>query len=380
MTNKNLGKKLNLAVLCGGQSAEHEVSIESAKNVVAALDKNRYQIFVIYITQSGEWILLDSLAILLQNPQMQVLTEPVMGERLFLRLGVDHPFAYWSENNLPPHTIPIDVIFPVLHGVHGEDGTLQGLLELINIPYVGAGTLGSAVCMDKEITKQILSAAGIPIAPWMLMRREEMAKISFAHVVEKLGLPLFVKPANTGSSVGVSKVKDEAQYAEALAKAWCYDDKIILEQFIPGREIECAVLGNETVAASIPGEIISHHEFYSYEAKYLDPNGADLQIPAELPAPVMTQVQTLAKKAFTLLNCAGMARVDFFVDPSGKVILNEANTIPGFTQISMYPKMWMASGMTYAELIDELIRLALERFKQQRVLVSQSHVAERMGC
>ncbi len=367
-------RKSHIAVLCGGQSAEHEVSIESAKNIVQALDKNRYEIAVIFVTRQGEWIWLDSNATLLNNPHMQPLSEPVAGKRLFLRLGSNQPLVAYENQQLLECVV--DVVFPVLHGAHGEDGTLQGLLELLNIPYVGPGTLGSAVCMDKEFSKHLLASAGIPVSKWIVISRDGNPQLTFATAVEQLGLPLFVKPANTGSSVGVSKVRTAEEFTEALELAWQYDHKIIIEECILGREVECAVLGNYQVEASLPGEIIPHHEFYSYEAKYLDPDGATLKIPADLEPEVIANIQSVAKKAFAVLGCAGMARVDFFLTPNNQVYVNEANTLPGFTQISMYPKMWMASGLSYSDLIDQLINLAIERFAHDRILVNQPNRSE----
>ncbi|HVV69514.1 MAG TPA: D-alanine--D-alanine ligase family protein [Gammaproteobacteria bacterium] len=368
-------QKKHIAILCGGQSAEHEVSIQSAKNIIQALDVNRYQISTILITLQGEWLLLDSPAVILNNPDMQPLPTPVAGQRLVFNFGSEHPLTVQASQA----ALAVDVIFPVLHGAHGEDGTLQGLLELANIPYVGAGTLGSAVCMDKEVTKHLLMAANIPVARWLTVRQLDLPNLNYDEVVAQLGSPLFVKPANTGSSVGVSKVKNRDDFAKALQLAQQYDRKIIIEEFIPGREIECAVLGNEEPKASLPGEIIPKHEFYSYEAKYLDPDGAELKMPANLPAAAIANIQDLAKRAFVVLGCSGMARVDFFFMQDGRAVLNEANTIPGFTQISMYPQMWVATGMTYSGLIDKLIELGLERFEKERVLVLQSGVAARKG-
>lgn len=365
-------KKLHIAVLCGGQSAEHEVSLESAKNVVQALDQNRYNISIIFVSRAGEWILLDSPAALLNNPSMKALSNPTTGKRLLLNLGNKHPFTYYDHHQATQ--LEIDVIFPVLHGAHGEDGTLQGLLEMINVPYVGTNTLGSAVCMDKEFSKQLLHAAGIPVARWLVAYREVTPILDFTQTVEQLGLPFFVKPVNTGSSVGVSKVKTLEDFNRALTLAWKYDHKIMIEEFMPGREIECAVLGNCTLETALPGEIIPNHEFYSYEAKYLDPDGAILKIPAELPLSVASTIQSLAKKAFAILGCSGMARVDFFVTPDERVFLNELNTIPGFTQISMYPALWINSGLPYPELINRLVALALERFSFDRVLVSKNDI------
>jgi D-alanine-D-alanine ligase len=356
--------KKHIAVICGGQSAEHEVSIESAKNIIQALDKQRYDVSVIFITRNGEWILLDSPEVILNNETMRPLPEPVLGHALLFQFGIATPC--WVQKNQTLLPLPIDVIFPILHGPHGEDGTLQGLLEMANIPYVGSGVLASAVCMDKDVTKQLLQRAGILVANWIIARRENLSQLNFAEVVAQIGLPFFVKPANIGSSIGISKVKNEDAFKQALQLAQQYDDKIILEQYIPGREIECAVLGSRTVEASVPGEVIPNAEFYSYEAKYLDPNGAQLKTPADLPADIVAKLQIIAKKAFQVLGCEGMARIDFFLTKEGEVFLNEANTLPGFTQISQYPNMWRVSGLAYPILLDRLIALAVACFQRNR--------------
>lgn len=353
-------------MLCGGQSAEHEVSLESAKNVIQALDADKYQVFIILITRDGRWILMHSVEDLLKNKTMQSLAKDPTGLPITVNLGNSKPLLALNGQVID---VNLDVVFPVLHGARGEDGTMQGLLEIMNIPYVGAGTLGSAVAMDKTVTKHLLQFAGIPQAKWLSAQQHELADLDYDAAVKELGLPLFVKPANTGSSVGISKVNSLSELKEAIDLAQQYDCKIILEEYIAGREIECSVLGNSKVAVSLPGEIIPHHEFYTYAAKYLDPQGATLKVPANLPSEVISQIQYLAEKAFINLCCEGMARVDFFVTPENKIYLNEVNTIPGFTQISMYPKMWEASGLGYATLIDKLIELALEKFQRNRVLV-----------
>jgi D-alanine-D-alanine ligase len=362
-------EKLNIAVLCGGQSAEHEVSIQSAKNVIQALNPQRYNVLPFFISKQGAWYLLDSSEIILRNAAMSTLPAEILGERLMLNLGNPHPFMLASE---PFREVKVDVIFPVWHGTHGEDGTLQGMLELMNVPYVGAGTLGSAVCMDKEITKILLHSAGITVAKWLVVHKEQRSQLSFAEVVVALGLPFFVKPANTGSSVGVAKVKSSEDFVGAMATAGQYDHKIILEEFISGREIECAVLGNEKIEASLPGEIIPHHEFYTYAAKYLDPEGASLKTPAEIPEHLIEKIKQLAIKSFRALCCEGMARVDFFLTPDERLYVNEANTLPGFTLISMYPKLWAISGLNYNILVDRLVTLALQRFEKNRVLLNKS--------
>ena len=264
--------------------------------------------------------------------------------------------------------VAVDVIFPVLHGPFGEDGTVQGLFKLANVPFVGASVLGSAVGMDKDVMKRLLRDAGIRTARFVVLERSASAETEFEDLQHQLGLPFFIKPANLGSSVGIHKVKDKEQFVRAVEDAFRYDSKILIEEFVPGREIECSVLGNEKPMASLPGEIIPRHEFYSYEAKYMDENGAFLEIPAKLPADIIKEVQDIAIKAFKALCCEGMARVDFFLRDNREVVVNEINTIPGFTKISMYPKLWEASGISYADLIDRLIQLALERFEREKKL------------
>jgi D-alanine-D-alanine ligase len=263
----------------------------------------------------------------------------------------------------------LDVVFPVLHGPYGEDGSVQGLCRLANMPCVGAGVLGSAVGMDKDVMKRLLRDAGIPIARFVTLPRGMRAP-DFPALKEELGTPLFVKPANLGSSVGISRVESDEEYRAALASAFEYDTKVVVEECIVGREIECAVLGNEDPQASIPGEIVAGggHTFYDYEAKYIDEKGAELRIPAPLDSRITEKVQSLARRAFTVLCCEGMARVDMFVKEGGEVLVNEINTIPGFTRISMYPKLWEASGISYSQLVDRLITLAIERHAAEREL------------
>ncbi len=351
--------KKKIAVLCGGRSAEHEVSIESAKNVIQCLDKNQYEVSVIFVARDGKWLLLDSVDTILNNPALQQLKEPFPAKPLLFQLGHAIPLVIHTDNALQP--FEIDLIFPLLHGTYGEDGTLQGLLASANIPYVGSGVLGSAICMDKEVSKRLLQQADIPVAKWIAITRTDIPTLQFEAVKNELGLPLFVKPANAGSSIGVSKVKDEADFKAALALAQQYDTKILLETDIQGREIECAVLGNDDIQTSLPGEIILKTEFYSYEAKYLDPDGAILSTPAQLTPDLVEKIQALAKKAFVVLGCKGMARIDFFVTSGKDIFLNEANTLPGFTQISQYPYMWTVSGLAYSKLLDTLIHLAFQR-------------------
>jgi D-alanine-D-alanine ligase len=259
----------------------------------------------------------------------------------------------------------IDVVFPVLHGPFGEDGTVQGLLKLADVPFVGASVLGSAVGMDKDVMKRLLRDASVPIPKFLVYDRQP---IDFTEVKRYLGLPLFIKPANLGSSVGIHKINDEKTFAAAVADAFLYDKKVIFEEFIQGREIECSVLGNDNPIASVPGEIVPQHEFYSYEAKYIDEQGAELIVPAKLPKDIVKRVQELAVRSFKVLCCEGMARVDFFLKNNTDVIVNEINTIPGFTRISMYPRLWQESGISYTELIDRLIELAIDRHRKEKKL------------
>ncbi len=362
-------KKLRVALLFGGKSAEHEISVISARNIFAAMSKKKYDVIAIGIDKQGRWFV-DEGAHLLRS------TEKAAVEFH----GIEHAAAVLPGDTSTPvirraasKTFgPVDVVFPVLHGPLGEDGTIQGLLKLVNVPFVGAGVLGSAVGMDKDVMKRLLRDAQIPIAKFVVFERTKQKTISYGKVKQALGLPLFVKPANLGSSVGISKVSEKSQFAAALSNAFRYDNKIIIEEGIHGREIECSVLGNDQPSASLPGEIIVQRDFYSYDAKYLDDKGARLEIPARLPKRIVKEIQQTAVRAYRTLCCEGMARVDFFLRPDGQVLVNEINTIPGFTKISMYPKMWQASGLSYPKLIDRLITLALERSrKEQRLRTSK---------
>lgn len=344
-------KKIRVGIIFGGRSAEHEVSIQSAKNVVSALDKNKYETVLIYIGKNGQWFLNDSPKALLETSIKDETSK-------FLQKSFSITDTNSSKN--------IDVIFPVLHGTFGEDGTIQGLLKLMNLPFVGPSVLSSAVGMDKDVSKRLLQQAKIPVAKFMVLRVGET--VNFEEARTKLGLPLFIKPANLGSSIGISKAKNEKEFSKGIKEAFEYDNKILIEEFIKGREIECSVLGNENPVASVPGEVIPTHEFYSYDAKYLDENGAILKIPAELPELLIKKIQKLAVATYKTLCAEGMSRVDMFLTEKGQVYVNEINTIPGFTKISMYPKLWEASGITYSELLDKLIILALERFEKEKAL------------
>lgn len=347
-----------IGILFGGKSAEHEVSVRSARSIFNAIDKTRYLPYLIAISKTGHWYLLDSHEILNSFSSHQSLDWASLGQEVCLPPQSEG--LLWSK--FGPTQIKLDIVFPVLHGTYGEDGTVQGLLRLADVPFAGCDVLGSAVGMDKEIAKCLLAQAGLPIAKYAVCHRHARLP-EFASLVQELGLPLFVKPANLGSSVGISKVKDEASFLTAMKLAFEYDVKVIIEEFIQGIEVECSVLGNENPVASLPGEVIPGHDFYSYEAKYLDPNGATTQIPANLPPETILRLQELAVSTFKTLQCSGLSRVDFFVTNSGQILVNEINTMPGFTTISMYPKMWEASGLNYPDLVDRIIDLAFARYR-----------------
>jgi D-alanine-D-alanine ligase len=361
--------KVHVGIIFGGRSGEHEISLRSARSIVEAIDRDTYDVSLIGIDRGGRWHLLDEPAFL----QLTAATLPVVngtGNEVMLLPAPGKGELIDPERPAAPIR-RLDVIFPALHGTYGEDGTMQGFLELADIPYVGAGVLGSALGMDKDVQKRLLQAAGLPVVPFLAVTRNAWAadRQRITRHVTMFGLPLFVKPANLGSSVGISKVKTADALPAAVAAAFEYDDKIVIEKGLDAREIECAVLGNDAPEASVPGEICPQAEFYSYEAKYLDEHGAALKIPAPLSAAQTAAVRALAVHTFQLLECAGMARVDFFLERATQTLyVNEINTIPGFTTISMYPKLWEASGVAYRELVHRLIELARQRHAQRRRL------------
>ncbi len=355
--------KICVGILFGGRSGEHDVSLQSAASIIKALDSAKYEIVPIGITREGHWrIGQDALQPLAQyleaGDPVTPSVDPTTPKLLSLRPS--HQIA----QPLPS----LDVVFPVLHGTFGEDGTVQGVLELAGVPYVGAGVLASAAGMDKDVMKRLFRDARLPVVPWELFLRSDWESRPAAirkRIESTLRYPLFVKPVNLGSSVGISKVHNRSELSAALDLAAQYDRKILVEKGIDAREIECSVLGNDLPEASVPGEVVPINEFYDYEAKYLK-EGSNLIIPARLNARQKKQVRDVAIRAFQAIDCAGMARVDFLVDrKSGKVYLNEINTIPGFTSISMYPKLWEASGLPYPRLLDRLIQLALERHREK---------------
>lgn len=352
--------KIKITVIFGGKSSEHEISLISAKNVMDALDNDKYEIFPIGITKEGDWQYCQNYQDFIvnsDNPKKVSLDldgadQVVLVNKKLIRLSNSSEIA------------TIGVAFPVLHGTNGEDGTIQGLLKLADVPFVGANVLGSAIGMDKDVMKRLLRDSGIPIPKFLSYSQTD--EIDFDQVQEKLGLPIFIKPANSGSSVGINKVRNEEEFNRFVADAFKYDSKIIIEEAIIGKEIEVSVLGNENPIVSLPGEVIPHHEFYDYEAKYLNKNGASFKIPVKLPEEQTKLIQKTAIETFKTLCCEGMARVDGFLTPEGKFVINEINTIPGFTKISMYPKLWEVSGLTYPKLLDKLIELAIERFQREK--------------
>jgi D-alanine-D-alanine ligase len=358
-----LPERVNLVVLFGGQSAEHDVSRATAVHVLNALDPARYDVRAIGITQDGEWVKADAAA----AAALGRLRTNELGSGPAIAVGVDvEGEATHPDPVLAPLANAPTVVLPLLHGPMGEDGTVQGLLELADVAYVGGGVLGSAVAMDKAMAKTVLGAHGIPQADWRAVHEHELTDSTAADLVEEFGLPLFVKPANMGSSVGVSKAKTVEEVSAAIDFALGYDSVVVIEEAITGREIEVAVLGNNHPRASLPGEVVPGNEFYDFDDKYID-DSARYFIPAHLDADETRRIQHLAIQVFQALRGAGLARVDFFYEEHGRGFLcNEANTMPGFTPISMYPKLWAASGLAYPDLIDELVRLALERHANRR--------------
>jgi D-alanine-D-alanine ligase len=339
-------RRVRVAVLMGGRSSEHEISLASARSVLAELDPERYEVATIEIARDGGW-------------QLGTGTEPPALEAGSAGRALPVPRA---QAPVAQTLAEVDVVIPVLHGPFGEDGTVQGLLELAGVPYVGAGVAASALCMDKDLFKAVLRDRGVPVASHHAIRLGDAVENPFSY-------PVFVKPARLGSSVGISKVHDESELGPAVELARRHDEKVLVEEFVAGTEVECGVLGNQRPApiASVVGEIIPHAEWYDYGAKY-EEDGSDIVVPARIPDAVAARVQELAVEAFVATECEGMARVDFFVRPGGEVVVNEINTIPGFTSTSVYARLFEASGIPYRELLDRLIGLALERHERRRDL------------
>ncbi|HKJ00406.1 MAG TPA: D-alanine--D-alanine ligase family protein [bacterium] len=361
--------KVRLGVLCGGRSGEHEVSLQSANSIYRALDRDRFDPLLVAIDKDGEWHTGTADTLLLDagdpehihlNPEAPTVIPTGRGGHCVL---LQHDGARAATE--------LDAILPMIHGTDGEDGALQGLLRLFDVPFVGADVLGSAIGMDKDVAKRLLTLADLPVAPYETLHDEAAAQARFDELAGRLGLPLYVKPAVLGSSVGVSRCGTREEYAAALRLAFGYGEKVLVEQAIVGREVEVSVLGSRysrryPPAASRVGEIRPRDGFYSYRAKYLDPQGAELMVPADLPPETEARVQEVALRVFDVLECEGMARVDCFAREGGGVVVNELNTLPGFTSISMYPKLWEASGLPYTELLTRLVELALERHERRR--------------
>ncbi len=348
-----MSQKIRVAVLFGGKSVEHKVSLRSAKNIIDHIDRQKFDVVLIGIDQQGSWYFLENYS--------KIITE---GESLGLSLSQKtDPFYVMADNRSLGE---VDVVFPVLHGNDGEDGSIQGLLRTINIPFVGSGVLGSSIAFDKLCTKKLLQQADIPSAKYTTIKLEDKDKINVEHIKKLLGLPFFIKPVASGSSVGVFKVKDKQSFEFGINDAFQYDNILLIEEFIEGREIEVAVKGNNQIEASLPGEIriVGNHDFYSFDAKYVDDTGAELDMPADLHEVVRKNVQKLAINAYKALYCEDYARVDMFLKQNGDIIINEVNTIPGFTHISMFPQLWTLSGVNYTQLISQLISFAIEKHEQ----------------
>jgi len=358
--------RLNVAVLYGGKNTEHEISLISAKNIVNQIDQNKYQVHLIAINHLGQWFWQPNFKF---NQNLPCQFTP---DRL-IKINMDmstNPFMS-GVGELPS----IDIVFPVLHGINGEDGTIQGLLRCLNLPFVGCDVLSSALCMDKVAMKQMMQSANIATAPWRVVLSNEIENIHVESVIKELGLPIFIKPANAGSSVGISKVTRATQLIPKLFEASQFDTKILLETMVHGREIECPIIGNQIAEAALPAEIITHsdYEFYCYTAKYIAVEGATLNYPAELDEHQRLAIQETAIQAYKAMHCEGMARVDCFLTVDDKVYVNEINTIPGFTPISLFPKCWQSSGLNQMALMTRLIDLALAKHSNRQNLHFQKH-------
>lgn len=344
--------KLKVALLYGGRSVEHGVSINSARNISEYIDKSLFEVFTIGISKAGVWHLTEG-----------VTKEIEAFPKILLQLDPTNPGLRWSDSSLTP-----DVVFPVLHGTDGEDGSIQGLLKAMDLPMVGTGVPGSAMSMSKLVTKKLLGQAGLPVAPFRAFHYSQKNQIQFGELKKEFGLPFMVKAASLGSSVGVSKVKSERDFDGAIAEGFRYDDAVLIEQYIKGREIECAILGNDPPEASLPGEIVisKNYEFYTFDAKYVDSEAVRIDVPAKLPQETVDEIRKVSVAAYQALHCEDFARIDLFLTDDQQVFVNEINTIPGFTNSSMYPMMWKERGIGFTELISKLIHFALERHEKSK--------------
>ncbi|TPK89057.1 D-alanine--D-alanine ligase [Mesorhizobium sp. B2-4-12] len=353
--------KIRVAILYGGRSAEHDVSRLSAANVLKAIDRTRYQVVPIAISREGKWLLQPSSDAIGDGAEAPLSED---GAEVALLPGGKGRLVVVSKGGAQPELPPVDVVFPVLHGPFGEDGSVQGYAEIADVAYVGCGILASAAAMDKDVAKRLMREAGLAVARSVTVHRNDVG--SFQEIAGMLGLPFFAKPARQGSSFGVSKVNDRDGFDEAVETAFRYDGKVLVEEFVEGREIECSVLerADGSLTVSLPGEIIpaGKHDFYTYEAKYLDADGAVVKVPADVPAAIADGARDMATRAFRALGCEAMARVDFFLRADGSLLVNEVNTLPGFTDISMYAKALAATGIGYSQVIDVLIEHALARY------------------
>ncbi len=357
--------KSRVAIIFGGKSAEHEVSLKSASNIFNAVDIRIFEPTLLGMDKNGNWRYHTNYV----EQDIDLTGFDYFPGSVEVYISNSEGRAMITDKKTNRILNVFDIAFPIIHGTFGEDGTLQGFLKLAGIPFVGPDVLGSAIGMDKDVTKRLLRDAGIPIADFFVLYQHAPSQYSFDEIVARLKLPLFVKPANAGSSVGVSKVTNKADFDQALSEAFEFDHKILVEEAIVGKEVECAVLGNKDPKASVIGEIIPTKDFYSYEAKYIDMDGAKMKIPAEIDEIVAGQIKELAVKAFRTICCEGMARVDFFLRPDNTFVINEINTLPGFTEISMYPKLWEQTGISYRDLITELINLAQKRYERDSKLL-----------
>lgn len=356
--------KQRIAILCGGQSAEHDISVISARTINQTL-KTMFDTTIVYITEAGAWYALDD-AESLQANEPRDLVDNEKAHKLLLSPGAGAKALTFAND--PTRSISTDCIFPMLHGTNGEDGRVQGMLEMLGLPYVGCDAVSAAICMEKILTKRLLRQAGIATPNWVEIYHYNRDKFSYESVAKELGEVFFVKPATLGSSIGMTKVKKADQFEKAIDFAFMYDQRVVVEAAVIGREIECSVIGNEEPSASLPGEVVCHHEYYSYEAKYCDPKAAEIISPADLPREIVTKIQKLAVETYKTLFCSGLARVDFFLEDNGTVSVNEVNPMPGMTQISLYLKNWAVTGSSHADILNELIRLAQQRFEERKAL------------
>jgi len=345
----------NIAIIFGGHSSEHEVSINSARNIFKAMDKTKFSPVLIGVSKQGTWYSINEK----DFETLEAINDSKMTQDQTVTL-IRARSKVFTLNLQNQQRQELDCAFAIIHGTNGEDGTMQGHLKILGLPFVGCGVMASAIAMDKEVMKIIMTAAAIPNSKYAVLKSYETP--DFDGLVKNLGLPFFIKPANAGSSVGVHKIKSKDEFADKLKDSFKYDHKVLAEEFIDGREVECSVMGlNQKPEAAMPGELVVKHEFYSYEAKYLDPNGAEIIIPAKVTAEQTEQIRSLAVKTYQALYCDGLTRVDFFMKKDGSLTVNEINTLPGFTKISMYPMMWQAKGVGYSDLITKLIQLAFDK-------------------